>query len=110
MELEVPVPVETVGEGPRLRGSPTTHAQQPQPPYPVSPLPTEVARKRLFVGVGQHVPPQVLLVLGGKAALAALVGPQAGVLHHVGLQKGRVGASAGQTAPTDSCQGTCPLK
>lgn len=54
---------------------------------PASPLPAEMARKRLLVGVGQHVSPQVLLVLGGKAALAALVGPQARVLCHVGLEQ-----------------------
>lgn len=45
--------------------------------HPASPLPTEVAGEGLLVGVGQHVPPQVLLVLGGKAALAALVRAQA---------------------------------
>lgn len=33
VELEVPIPVETGGEGRRLRGGPTMHAQQPLPIY-----------------------------------------------------------------------------
>lgn len=63
-------------------------ARQPHRLRPASPLPTELALEGLLVGVGQHVPPQVLLVLGGEAALAALVGPQARVLRHVGLRAG----------------------
>lgn len=59
--------------------------QQPARLFPASPLSTEVTCERLLIGVGQHMPPQILLVLGGKAALAALVGPQARVLCHVGL-------------------------
>lgn len=35
----------------------------------------------------QHVPPEVLLVLGGEATLIALVGPQTGVLCHVSLDR-----------------------
>lgn len=52
-------------------------AQQPHRLRQASPLPAELALEGFLVGVGQHVPPQVLLVLGGEAALAALVGPQA---------------------------------
>lgn len=63
--------------------------------------------------MGQHVSPQVLLVLGSKAALAALVGPQARVLRHVGLQKewgvGR-GISWVRTELPQSRHGTYPLK
>lgn len=100
VELEVPVAVETEWGRKKARGSPIPRAQQPLPTALASPLPAEVAGKGLLVGVGQHVPPQVLLVLGGKAALAALVGPQARVLCHVGLQRGRVRAVVAQTVPT----------
>lgn len=78
------------GVGEKAQGRP--HHACPAAPTrlaPASPLPAEVARKGLLVGVGQHVPSQVLLVLGGKATLAALVGPQARVLRHVGLEKGQ---------------------
>lgn len=53
--------------------------------------------------MGQHVPPQVLLVLGSKAALVALVRPQARVLRHVGLREERGGGHPlGQDrAPTE---------
>lgn len=40
---------------------------------------------------------QVLLVLGGKAAVGALVWPKAGMLHHVAL--GAEGQGEGQEAP-----------
>lgn len=50
-----------------------------------SPLPTDLAGEGLLIGVGQHVPAQVLLVLGGKAAVGALVWPEVGMLNHVAL-------------------------
>lgn len=64
-------------------------------PIPVETLPAEMACKRLLIGVGQHVPPQVFLILGGKAALVALVGPQAGVLCHVGPDLGPLAGTEG---------------
>ena len=42
----------------------------------VLPLSTQLAGEGLLVGVGHHVPSQVLLVLGGEAAAGALVWPQ----------------------------------
>lgn len=50
------------------------------------PLATKFARKGLFVGVRQQVSAQVLLVLGGKAAAEALVGPQVRVQLRVSLK------------------------
>lgn len=78
VELEMPVTVEAEGGGEKAQGRPH-HACLAAPACLslASPLPAEVAREGFLIGVGQHVPPQVLLVLGGKAALAALVGPQA---------------------------------
>lgn len=53
---------------------------------PGSPLAADVAGEGLLVGVRQHVSAQVLLVLGGKAAVLALVGPEAGMLLQVALR------------------------
>jgi len=51
----------------------------------VVPLATQLAEEGLLVGVGHHVSPQVLLVLGGEAAAGALVRPQVRVQRHVFL-------------------------
>lgn len=47
---------------------------------------TKLAKKRLLVGVCHHVPPQILLVLGGKAAGWTLVRTQIWMQLHVGLK------------------------
>lgn len=75
-------------------GAHLSKQQQPHKLHP--PLPTDRAGKGLLVGVRQHVPAQVLLVLGGEAAVAALVWPKAGVLNHVALGAG--GQAQGQEA------------
>lgn len=114
VELEVPIAVEAEGGGCWLSGGappPAPRPGSPGGPRPASPLPAELALEGLLVGVGQHVPPQVLLVLGGKAALAALVGPQTRVLGHVGLRAGRRQRCSGPAAPRapDRCHGLLPL-
>lgn len=83
---------------------------QPQPSKLHSPLPTDLAGKGFLVGVRQHVPAQVLLVLGGKAAVGALVWPKAGMLHHVALRA--EGEAQGQKAPISpnvSCSQGCSV-
>ncbi|KAJ3585908.1 hypothetical protein NHX12_012315 [Muraenolepis orangiensis] len=57
-------------------------------PVPPSGYVSQLAGEGLLVGVGHGVPPQVLLVLVGKAALGALVRPQVGVQRHVVLGAG----------------------
>lgn len=98
--LRCPLRLKLKGEDAGSGAPPRLHRPgSPRRLHPASPLPAELALKGLLVGVGQHVPPQVLLVLGGEAALAALVGPQARVLCHVGLRAGRGQRCSGQTAP-----------
>ena len=52
------------------------------------PLSTDLAGEGLLVGMRHHVSPQILLVLGGKAAAGTLVRSQVGMHDHVGLGKG----------------------
>lgn len=110
--LRWPFRLKLRGQG-KAQGQPHHTCSSPHPAHlsPASPLSTEVACKRLLVGMGQHVPPQVLLILGGKATLAALVRPQARVLCHVGLGKGQSqGCWLGDNiAPhPQCCWGVCP--
>lgn len=55
----------------------------------ISPLSTKFAWEGFLIGVCHHVPSQVFLVLGSKAAVWTLVRTKIGMLRHVSLKLNR---------------------